>query len=405
MTAPPAIRSGRRRDLLRPPGPMGRRSGSGAWSSALDRLACAGSGGRVVDVQPSPASVPLVTVVVPCYNYGRYLPACVGTIVEQPGVAVDILIVDDASTDGSGEVADELAAAIGCVRVIRHARNAGHIATYNDGLAEAKGEYVVLLSADDLLTHGSLGRATALMETYPSVGMVYGHAVRFSGAPPSAARTHPTHWVIWTGQEWIAQRFRLGRNCILSPEVVLRTAVQRQIGGYRAELPHTGDLDMWMRAGAMADIGFVGGVDQAWYREHSANMHSVAFQAEQSAGMAIDLRGRMRAFELVASEIQGPAGENARLLMCARRALAIEALTLAIRSHYWGLAASWPVDELANLAVEMYPGTKRLRHWRTLALHQRIGARRRWDPVAQGHEVALKALFATRRWRWARAGI
>src|SRR5437660_6584650 len=73
---------------------------------------------------------PRVTVVVPCYNYGRYLPQCLASALDQPGVDVDVVLVDDASTDGSGDVAEELAAADSRITLVRHAVNAGHIATY-----------------------------------------------------------------------------------------------------------------------------------------------------------------------------------------------------------------------------------------------------------------------------------
>ena len=291
--------------------------------------------------------------------------------------------MDDASTDGSGEVAENLACRLDRVRLLRHSKNKGHIATYNEGLAEAKGDYVVLLSADDLLTPGSLLRATSLMEAHPSVGLVYGHAVRFADPVRPPARTRPTHWMIWSGYDWLARRFRVGRNCILSPEVVLRTSVQWQIGGYRTELPHTGDLEMWMRAASIAGVGYVGGVDQAWYREPPSNIHSTTFRASDLAGMAVDLRERIQTFELVADEILRYPGSESWITY-ARRAVAIEALTLCIRPFYWGIAQTWPIDELAALAAQIYPDAQRLPHWKALSLHRRIGpGGPRRDPGAQ----------------------
>src|ERR1700710_2937043 len=91
---------------------------------------------------------PRVSVVIPCYNYGKYLSAAVNSALGQDGVEVDVLIVDDASPDGSVEIARDLAAADPRVRVLAHEQNKGHLATYNDGLREVDGTYVVLLSAD-----------------------------------------------------------------------------------------------------------------------------------------------------------------------------------------------------------------------------------------------------------------
>lgn len=359
-------------------------------------------------VRPVTTRTPMVTVVIPCFNYGHLLPACVASVLEQPGVGLEVLIVDDASTDGSGEVADGLATADPRVRVIRHTRNTGHIATYNDGLGAAQGDYVVLLSADDLLTPGSLERATALLEAHPGVGFVYGHAIRFSDSPPRA-RTEPSAWVIWSGRDWLSKRFALARNCIYSPEVVMRTGVQHEIGGYRPELPDTGDLEMWLRAASVADVAYVAGVDQAFYRVHAKNMHSAIFQNGTAAGMAVDLRERMRAFEFAADYIGRDDAGSERLLSSARRAIATEALTLAIRSFHWGIAETWPVDDLAAVALEAYPQARDLVHWRALSLQRRIGAGRtrriRRNPLSMSHEIALRAQGAARQWRWARAGL
>ena len=135
-------------------------------------------------------SRPSVSVVIPCYNYGRYLPAAVSSVLQDEGVQVDILIVDDASTDGSAEVAQSLAATYPEVDVLVHEQNRGHIATYNDGLVRARGDYVVLLSADDQLTPGSLSRATALLEAHPEVAWVYGAVCRVRPGSPRRVDTN-----------------------------------------------------------------------------------------------------------------------------------------------------------------------------------------------------------------------
>src|SRR4051812_11018034 len=119
-----------------------------------------------------------VDVVVPCYNYGQFLPACVESVLAQEGVDVRILIIDDCSPDDSADVGARLAAADPRIEFRRHTVNRGHIATYNEGLMEwAESDYCVLLSADDLLTPGSLARAVAVMEAHPQIGFVHGRFI------------------------------------------------------------------------------------------------------------------------------------------------------------------------------------------------------------------------------------
>ncbi|MFP3675053.1 glycosyltransferase family A protein, partial [Bacillus sp. SIMBA_031] len=94
-------------------------------------------------------------VVVPCYNYGRYLPDAVHSALSQDGVDVEVIIVDDASTDDTAAVAHRLASADARISVVIHEDNQGHISTYNDGLSRAAQRYVTLLSADVLIAPGA----------------------------------------------------------------------------------------------------------------------------------------------------------------------------------------------------------------------------------------------------------
>src|SRR4051812_8374346 len=97
-----------------------------------------------------------VDVITPCYKYGRFLRRCVQSALDQQGVDVRVLILDDASPDNTPDVAAELLKEDSRVQYRRHAVNQGHIATYNEGLNWASGDYLLLLGADDLLTPGAL---------------------------------------------------------------------------------------------------------------------------------------------------------------------------------------------------------------------------------------------------------
>ena len=125
-----------------------------------------------------------VDVIVPCYNYGHLLEPCVRSVLSQEGVAVCVMIMDDASTDTTEQVGRRLASVDSRVEYRRHDVNRGRIATYNEALANLTGEYCLILSADDLLTPGSLMRATRLMNAHPEVGLTYGRDITFTHTPP-----------------------------------------------------------------------------------------------------------------------------------------------------------------------------------------------------------------------------
>jgi glycosyltransferase involved in cell wall biosynthesis len=141
-------------------------------------------------------SRPTVSVIVPCYGYADVLEGCVASVLAQEGVDVRILIADDCSPDDTPLVGPRLAESDDRVTYRRNAENQGLIATANAGLAWADGDYVVLLSADDLLAPGSLLRATTIMEASPGIGMVYGRPLfAYAGRPlpvPTGAGARPT---------------------------------------------------------------------------------------------------------------------------------------------------------------------------------------------------------------------
>jgi glycosyltransferase involved in cell wall biosynthesis len=310
-----------------------------------------------------------VSVVIPCYNYGHFLRDAISSALDdQPESDVRVLVIDDASPDGSAEVASAIAASEERVEVAVHTANRGHIATYNEGLLEwADGDYTVLLSADDRLAPGALRRAADLLDAHPSVGFVYGHPVRFQdGMPPPIARTTVRGWSVWPGQWWLERRFRESVSCISSPEVMVRTSLQKKVGGYDPQLPHTGDTEMWLRMAAHADVGYIRGADQAFYRTHGQNMTN-------SRTPLVDLRQRRLAYETVLERCADKLPDAARLSNAVHRRLGREALWLASRAYDRGRVEQTPVDELVAFAFDCWPEAKRMPVYRGLQMRERLG--------------------------------
>jgi len=349
--------------------------------------------------------VPRVSVVIPCYNYGRYLRQCVESVTRnQPGIDIEVIIVDDKSTDDSLDVARSIQDRDKRVRVIPHEQNKGHIATYNDGLEAVTGEFVLLLSADDLATTGALTRAAELLAAEPSVGLVYGNAIHFSGDLP-ASRSEGKGWIIWSGVDWLRDRCRSGYNVVASPEVVMRTSVLRAIGGYRADLPHAGDFEMWLRTSAVSDVGFLMGVDQAYYRHHTVNMNRRDFSSGTARGQFVDLKQRWQSFEAVFAGVGGKLDEGARLLHTARRTMARQALERVNYAYARGFR-DFPAGEFESLAHEIHEDVGSTKAGRALARRKRLGMislplHPLWAPSA----IASRIEDLIRRWRCRRIGI
>ncbi len=93
---------------------------------------------------------PLISVVVPVYNTLKYLPKCVASITAQTWNNLEILLVDDGSTDGTGALCDELARRDSRIKVY-HKRNGGSSSARNLGIRKAKGEYLGFVDSDDFI--------------------------------------------------------------------------------------------------------------------------------------------------------------------------------------------------------------------------------------------------------------
>lgn len=329
-----------------------------------------------------------VSVVVPCYRYGHYLSDSVGSVLSQEGVDVRVLVVDDASGDGSAEVAQEMARQDPRVEVSVHPSNRGHLQTYNEGLLDwADGDYCMLLSADDMLAPGALKRATDLMEAHPSVSFAYGNVLWFhEGRSLPPARTRPKGWSVWDGHRWLERRLRHGRSGINSPEVVVRTSAQQEVGGYDVRYPHLADTHMWLRLAAHGDVGYLRGVDQAYYRRHATNM-SIAYTPLLTFEQYVDMYDS--ALERIADRVP----DTERLSAIVRRKLAWEALLTAARAYERGQVDQTPVDELVDFALRTSPDARSLAVWRGLQVRRTIGpaVMPRLRPLVLPADLARKA--------------
>lgn len=347
----------------------------------------------------APSAGPTVTVVIPCYNYARYLPQAVESVLSQAGAAVDIVIVDDASGDDSLAVARTLAARDPRVAVIAHSHNTGPVATFNDGLAQATGEFLVRLDADDLLTPGSLARSLAVMHAHPTVGLVYGHPLHFHGAQLPAARSKATRWTLWPGRQWLADRCHTGFNVITSPEVLMRRSVVDRVGGQK-ELAHTHDMEMWLRLSAFSDVAYIHGADQAWHREHADSLsarHVDTFR---------DLTERQAAFETLFSGMASSLKEAGTLRAAAMRAIAIDAVELASRQYDHANPDALMVARLREIAAALTPDVTTLPGWAGLEKRMAMGAPRAFLHPPFFAERVMRGLAGIhRRRRWHRCGV
>ena len=106
----------------------------------------------------------------PVYNSERYLAEAIESILAQTFTDFELLIVDDASNDGSAEIAQRYAALDTRIRFFQHERNMGQAPALNTGLAEATGDFITNMDSDDISLPRRLEKQVRFLQTHPQIG-------------------------------------------------------------------------------------------------------------------------------------------------------------------------------------------------------------------------------------------
>jgi glycosyltransferase involved in cell wall biosynthesis/GT2 family glycosyltransferase/SAM-dependent methyltransferase len=210
------------------------------------------------------AAMPLVSVVITNYNYGRYLPEAIESVLSQSYPRVEVVVVDDGSTDESSRVLESY---VGRIRAIRQ-DNRGVSAARNRGIAETRGELVAFLDADDAWLRDKL---LLQVERFRSagVGMVCCEMRYVDG---SGGRLGSTSSDLGRDQ---LRRLALLRGTGVpgagSTAVVRRSLLER-VGAFDERLSTSADWDFCRRVACSSEIGIVP-EPLVLYRQHSVAMH------------------------------------------------------------------------------------------------------------------------------------
>jgi len=188
--------------------------------------------------EPRPVG-PQVSIVIRCYNYGATLDRAVRSALAQTHKDFEVVIVDDASTDQTPQVAAQLARDDARVRVVTNAANRGLAGASNAGIGASRGRYYIQLDADDELHPRAVEWFADALDKDPTTAIAYGamevlteQGTRFkSGWPPEF--------------DWRQQL--MGRNQVCYSAMVRREAWER-VGGHRAHSAPAEDADLWTRA-------------------------------------------------------------------------------------------------------------------------------------------------------------
>lgn len=213
-----------------------------------------------------------IDVAIPNYNYGRYLAECINSVLMQDVEDLRVLVIDNASTDESRDVAREIAGTDPRVEIRLREQNLGPHASFNEAIDWAAGDHFTILCSDDCLAPGALRRAVAVLEENPNLAFVYGKDVPLRENEPKAeiANVSSARYETVSGHHFIERFCKRGVFQIPGATMVVRTQAHKAAGYYRPELPHSDDYDLWLRLAMLGDVAELDTI-QAMLRIHSAN--------------------------------------------------------------------------------------------------------------------------------------
>ncbi len=190
---------------------------------------------------------PLISVIMPVRDGERYLDECLASLRRQTVADLEILVIDDGSTDRTGAILARHAAEDARIRVeSRPAR--GLVAALNDGFALARAPLAARMDADDVALPDRLERQLARLEGDPVLALVGSAHERIDGSGRAIGSTSPP-----TGATQV-RAMLAERNCIAHPTVMVRREAVLALGGYRAQYRHCEDYDLWLRLSERADL-------------------------------------------------------------------------------------------------------------------------------------------------------
>ena len=191
----------------------------------------------------STKEINLVTVIVPSYNSAKFLPETISSVLNQSYTNLELIIVDDGSTDNTSEVVNSYLSDSRCVYIKK--ANAGVSLARNDGAKIAKGSYIAFLDADDLLLEESIKEKVKVLDAMPEIGLVHSDVKlidergNYLGKEMTGLTGKNSHVDIL-----------LWNECVIpapSSNAIMRKAVFDEVGGYDPLFSTAADQDFLIR--------------------------------------------------------------------------------------------------------------------------------------------------------------
>jgi len=220
-----------------------------------------------------------VCVIIPTYNYGRFIGRAISSVLAQTHPAAEIVVVDDGSTDDTAEVLASFGSAITVIRQ----RNQGVSAARNAALAQSTAPLVALLDADDAWRPRKLEAQVARLAAEPGIGLVH------CGIDEVDAEGRFVRRRVQGSEGWVAPDVLLLKPAILTAgcTALIPRHVFDAVGGFDERLSTSADFDLCLRIGVEFPIAFVP-ESLVFYTLHPGGMHRNVAVTEHDALLAYE---------------------------------------------------------------------------------------------------------------------
>ncbi len=204
------------------------------------------------DLETSSQTNPLVSVVIPAYNAANTIMRAVESVWMQDYTPIEIIVVDDASTDETSQIVDGLSGT--GVHLIHSNSRKGPSGARNAAIYRANGRYIAFLDADDAWLPNKISLQVKVMEDNPRFSLVTCDTMMLSPAGQLLKRSHDTRPPDSGAEAW---KTLLAYNFIPTPTVLARRKDLIELGGFDPKLPVGEDLDMWIRLAMKGEVGVI----------------------------------------------------------------------------------------------------------------------------------------------------
>lgn len=219
-----------------------------------------------------------VSIIMPVFNAEPFLEQAIESVLAQDHPDFELLIGDDASTDGSHEILERYRSRER-VTVITSERNEGAAATRNALIRRAQGDYITPCDADDLMADGNLTTLCRFLDEHSDIGAVYGDILELLTDAEGNLVDAPRIFGKDCRSTW-----DLVDNCVNHGGSMIRRAFLLQAGGYD-ESVRTGvdDWSMWLKLAEVTEIRYLEGVVLYIWRRHPSSLSRAVKKAAEDA--------------------------------------------------------------------------------------------------------------------------